>query len=59
MDDQKADLPDRLSIERKVVDGIRIVTVRGEIDHDVKEASPCCPKTARGRRSGSWWTSAV
>ncbi|NEA68077.1 STAS domain-containing protein [Streptomyces sp. SID12488] len=36
-DNQKAHRPDRLSVERKVVDGVRVVTVRGEIDHDVKD----------------------
>ena len=36
-DNQKADRPDRLFVERKVVDGIRVVTVQGEIDHDVKD----------------------
>jgi anti-anti-sigma factor len=34
---QKADPPDRLSVERKVVDGVRVVTVQGEIDHTVKD----------------------
>ncbi|MFE6485403.1 STAS domain-containing protein [Streptomyces sp. NPDC057757] len=34
---QKGDRPDRFSIERKVVDGVRVVTVRGEIDHAVKD----------------------
>ncbi|MFD3501924.1 STAS domain-containing protein [Streptomyces sp. NPDC058676] len=37
-DNQKADRPDRLSVERKVVDGVLVVTVQGEIDHDVKDA---------------------
>jgi stage II sporulation protein AA (anti-sigma F factor antagonist) len=37
-DNQKADRPDRLSVERKVVDGVLVVSVRGEIDHDVKDA---------------------
>ena len=31
-DNQKAHRPGRLSVERKVVDGVRVVTVRGEID---------------------------
>nr|WP_237558042.1 STAS domain-containing protein [Streptomyces sp. SID5470] len=35
-DNQKADRPRRLSVEREVIDGVRVVTVRGEIDHDVK-----------------------
>jgi stage II sporulation protein AA (anti-sigma F factor antagonist) len=37
-DNQKADRPDRLSVERKVVDGVLVVSVQGEIDHDVKDA---------------------
>ncbi|MGX1274424.1 STAS domain-containing protein [Streptomyces phaeoluteigriseus] len=32
----KADRPNGLSIEQRVVEGIRVVAVRGEIDHDVK-----------------------
>ncbi|NEC85317.1 STAS domain-containing protein [Streptomyces sp. SID12501] len=36
-DNQKAHQPDRLSVECEVVDGVRVVTVRGEIDHDVKD----------------------
>ncbi|MGV9557350.1 STAS domain-containing protein [Streptomyces sp. NPDC003522] len=32
----KADRPDGLVVEQSVVDGVRVVTVRGEIDHDVK-----------------------
>jgi len=34
-DIQKAGRPDRLSIEHVDTDGIRVVTVRGEIDHAV------------------------
>ncbi|WP_405652678.1 STAS domain-containing protein [Streptomyces sp. NBC_00019] len=34
---QKTDRPDRLSVERKAVDGVRVVTVQGEIDHTVKD----------------------
>ncbi|MFD9112197.1 STAS domain-containing protein [Streptomyces bottropensis] len=34
---QKADRPDRLLVERKVVGGVRVVTVQGEIDHHVKD----------------------
>ncbi|MFI8194233.1 STAS domain-containing protein [Streptomyces sp. NPDC085946] len=37
-DIRKADRPDRLTITHSVVDGIRVVTVDGEIDHDVKDA---------------------
>lgn len=33
----KADRPKSLSVEQRVVDGIRVVTMRGEIDHDVKD----------------------
>ncbi|WP_328508371.1 STAS domain-containing protein [Streptomyces mirabilis] len=36
-DNQKDGRPDRLSVEPKVVDGVRVVTVRGEIDHDAKD----------------------
>ncbi|WP_329253964.1 STAS domain-containing protein [Streptomyces canus] len=36
-DNQKADRPDQLSVERKVVDGFLVVTVEGEIDHNVKD----------------------
>lgn len=37
-DNQKSRRPDRLSVECEVVDGgVRVVTVRGEIDHDVKD----------------------
>ncbi|MFI9773043.1 STAS domain-containing protein [Streptomyces sp. NPDC052415] len=36
-DNQKADRPGRLSAEPRVVDGVRVVTVRGEIDHDVRD----------------------
>jgi anti-anti-sigma factor len=34
----KADRPDRFSVEHSQVDGVRVVTVRGEIDHDVTDA---------------------
>ncbi|MFE2218962.1 anti-sigma factor antagonist [Streptomyces canus] len=37
-DNQKADQPDRLFVERTVVDGVLVVTVQGEIDHNVKDA---------------------
>ncbi|MFF1439210.1 STAS domain-containing protein [Streptomyces sp. NPDC058295] len=33
----KADRPKSLSVEHRVVDGVRVVTMQGEIDHDVKE----------------------
>ncbi|MER5714034.1 STAS domain-containing protein [Streptomyces sp. NPDC002132] len=36
-ENQKADGPDRLVVEPEVVDGVRVVTLRGEIDHDVKD----------------------
>jgi anti-anti-sigma factor len=36
-DNQKADRPDRLFAEHKEVNGIRVVTVQGEIDHTVKD----------------------
>ncbi|MEU9918675.1 STAS domain-containing protein [Streptomyces sp. NPDC051001] len=34
---QKSDRPDRLAVQRKAVDGVRVVTVQGEIDHTVKD----------------------
>ncbi|MFD9395294.1 STAS domain-containing protein [Streptomyces sp. NPDC060000] len=34
---QKEDRPGRLSIQPEVVDGVLVVTVHGEIDHDVKD----------------------
>uniref|UniRef100_UPI003460E363 STAS domain-containing protein n=1 Tax=Streptomyces asoensis TaxID=249586 RepID=UPI003460E363 len=33
---EQADRPGRLSVERRVVGGVRVVTVQGEIDHDVE-----------------------
>ncbi|GGV58463.1 hypothetical protein [Streptomyces massasporeus] len=36
-DIHEEDRPGRLSIRHAVVDGILVVTVRGEIDHDVKD----------------------
>ncbi|WP_227025786.1 STAS domain-containing protein [Streptomyces fodineus] len=36
-DIHKEDRPGRLSIQHAVVDGVLIVTVHGEIDHDVKD----------------------
>jgi stage II sporulation protein AA (anti-sigma F factor antagonist) len=35
IDIEKADQPERLCVERGVVDGVRVVTARGEIDHHV------------------------
>ncbi|MGQ4366042.1 STAS domain-containing protein [Streptomyces sp. SAS_272] len=32
-----ADQPERLSVEQRIVDGVRVVTVQGEIDHDVQD----------------------
>ncbi|MFE6174464.1 STAS domain-containing protein [Streptomyces sp. NPDC056464] len=37
-DIDNADSPDQLAIEHRVVDGVRVVTVRGEIDQTVQEA---------------------
>lgn len=37
-DNQKTNRSDRLAVDCAVVDGIRVVTVRGEIDQDVKDA---------------------
>ncbi|WP_328543813.1 STAS domain-containing protein [Streptomyces europaeiscabiei] len=34
---EQADRPGRLSVEHRMVDDVRVVTVRGEIDHDVKD----------------------
>ncbi|MFF7765228.1 hypothetical protein ACFZC7_01815 [Streptomyces massasporeus] len=36
-DIHEEDRPGRLSIQHAVVDGILVVTLRGEIDHDVKD----------------------
>jgi len=36
-DIENADRPDRFSAVHRMVGGVRVVTVRGEIDHDVKE----------------------
>ncbi|MFG3035022.1 STAS domain-containing protein [Streptomyces sp. NPDC048253] len=36
-DIENAGRPDRFSAVHRMVDGVRIVTVQGEIDHDVKE----------------------
>ncbi|MFE7930123.1 STAS domain-containing protein [Streptomyces sp. NPDC057456] len=36
-DIEKADRPGSLSVAHRVVDGVRVVTVHGEIDHDVKD----------------------
>ncbi|MFJ8510085.1 STAS domain-containing protein [Streptomyces avermitilis] len=36
-DIEKADRPERLSVEHRMVGGVRVVTVQGEIDHDVRE----------------------
>ncbi|QJT06394.1 STAS domain-containing protein [Streptomyces asoensis] len=35
---EQADRPDRFSVAHRTVDGVRVVTVQGEIDHDVKNA---------------------
>ncbi|MFJ1806729.1 MULTISPECIES: STAS domain-containing protein [unclassified Streptomyces] len=34
---EKAERPGGLSVEHSMVEGVRVVTVQGEIDHDVKE----------------------
>ncbi|MDQ1034026.1 stage II sporulation protein AA (anti-sigma F factor antagonist) [Streptomyces sp. V3I8] len=34
---QSVDQPGRLSVEHSAIDGVRVVTVRGEIDHTVKD----------------------
>ncbi len=36
-DIKHAGRPERLSVERRVVDGVRVVTVQGEIDDEVKD----------------------
>ncbi|MFJ4205023.1 STAS domain-containing protein [Streptomyces sviceus] len=37
-DIEKADRSDQFSVKPEVVDGVLVVTVHGEIDHDVKDA---------------------
>ncbi|QJS99142.1 STAS domain-containing protein [Streptomyces asoensis] len=34
---EQTDRPDRFSVAHRTVDGVRVVTVQGEIDHDVQE----------------------
>lgn len=34
---EQADRPSRLSADHRVVEGVRVVTLRGEIDHDVQD----------------------
>ncbi|CAL9340227.1 STAS domain-containing protein [Streptomyces sp. enrichment culture] len=34
---ERADRPDRLSVEHRIVEGIRVVTLRGEIDCDTRD----------------------
>jgi stage II sporulation protein AA (anti-sigma F factor antagonist) len=34
---EPADRPERLSVEHRVIEGVRVVTLRGEIDHDVQD----------------------
>ncbi|EFL36543.1 anti-sigma F factor antagonist [Streptomyces viridochromogenes DSM 40736] len=34
---EPADRPMRLSVEHRVLSGVRVVTLRGEIDHDVQD----------------------
>ncbi|MFF1278014.1 STAS domain-containing protein [Streptomyces marokkonensis] len=34
---EHADRPNHLSAEHHVIDGVRVMTLRGEIDHDVQE----------------------
>ncbi|MFH0180313.1 STAS domain-containing protein [Streptomyces cacaoi] len=34
---EQADRPDRFSVVHRTVGGVRVVTVQGEIDHDVRE----------------------
>ncbi|WP_062646310.1 STAS domain-containing protein [Streptomyces maremycinicus] len=36
-DTEQADRPDRFSAEHRMIGGVRVVTVRGEIDHEVGE----------------------
>jgi stage II sporulation protein AA (anti-sigma F factor antagonist) len=36
-DNQQTDRPQRLSVRPEEVDGVRVVRVRGEIDHDVTD----------------------
>ncbi|MDX3114701.1 MULTISPECIES: STAS domain-containing protein [Streptomyces] len=32
-----ADQPEQFSVEQRIVDGVRVVSVQGEIDHDVQD----------------------
>lgn len=52
---ERAGRPDRLSAEHRVVSGVRVVTLRGEIDHAVQEvlSQPWWVKTQRCRCG--WW----
>ncbi|MFE5757532.1 STAS domain-containing protein [Streptomyces massasporeus] len=34
---EQAGPPDRLTSEDRMIDGVRVVTLRGEIDHDVRD----------------------
>ncbi|MFF5650774.1 STAS domain-containing protein [Streptomyces collinus] len=34
---ESAHRPERLSVEQRMVEGIRVVSLRGEIDHDVQD----------------------
>ncbi|MFE5754635.1 STAS domain-containing protein [Streptomyces massasporeus] len=34
---EQVDRPDRLTVEDRMVEGVRVVTLRGEIDHDVRD----------------------
>jgi len=51
---QSVDQPDQLSVEQSAIDGIRVVTVCGEIDHTVKDVlseALLPPDTATGTRT--------
>ncbi|WP_128092265.1 hypothetical protein [Streptomyces resistomycificus] len=52
--------PGQLSIDHSGVDGIRVVTMRGEIDHTVtSELTENLLSCGSATRRGPWWTSAA
>lgn len=56
---QGTDRPDRLSVEEHTANGIRVVTLGGEIDHDVTDALRGIVLLTEGQtRPAPCWTSA-
>ncbi|MGQ4365842.1 STAS domain-containing protein [Streptomyces sp. SAS_272] len=45
---ENADLPARFHAEDRMVEGVRVVALRGEIDHDVKERLGAALRGERG-----------